>query len=118
MDFTILEDESTDDGDRSQLAIFVRIIGSNDRPIEHFLGITRIAISKTAATIMDIISNFLISKEMQLSYIRFCGLNEANSVSSECCGLQRLIKDPIAVINGLHCALFIYFKNVLITRIT
>ena len=62
MDFTILADESTDDGDRSQLAIFVRIIGSDHRPIEHFLGITRIAISKNAAAIMDIISKFFISK--------------------------------------------------------
>ena len=37
MDFTVLADESTDDGDRSQLAIFARIIGSDHRQIEHFL---------------------------------------------------------------------------------
>ena len=67
MDFTILEDESTDDGDRSQLAIFVRIIGCDHRPIEHFLEITLIAISKTAAAIMDIINKLLISKEIQPS---------------------------------------------------
>ena len=115
MDFTILADESTDDGDRSQLAIFVRIIGSDHRPIEHFLEITLIAISRTAAAIMDIISKFLISKEIQPSYIRFCGLDGTNSISSERCGLQRLIKHSsiisIAVITGLHCALFIYLKN-------
>ena len=58
MDFTILADESTDDGDLSQLAIFVRIIGRDHRPIEYFLVITRIIISKTAAAIMDVISNF------------------------------------------------------------
>ena len=34
---TVLADESTDDGDRSQLAIFARIIGSDHRQIEHFL---------------------------------------------------------------------------------
>ena len=92
MDFTILADESTDDCDWSQPAIFVRIIGSDHRPIEHFLGITCIAISKTAAAIMDIISNFLISKEIQPSYIRFCGLDGTNSMSSERCSLQYLIK--------------------------
>ena len=120
MDFTILADKSTDDGDQSQLAIFVRIIGSDHRSIEHFLGITRIAISKTAAAIMDIISNFLISKEIQPSYIRFCGLDGTNSMSSERCSLQRLIKHSslhaeyiIAAITGLHCALFIYLKNFL-----
>ena len=68
MDFTILADKSTDDGDRSKLAIFVHIIGSNQRPIEHFLGITRIAISKTAAAIMDIISKFLFQKKYNLIY--------------------------------------------------
>ena len=92
MDFTIIADESTDDGDRSQLTVFVRIIGSNHRPVEHFLGITRIAISKSAAAIMDIISKFLISQEIQPYYIRFCGLDGTNSMSSERCGLQRLIK--------------------------
>ena len=65
MHFMILAVESTDDGDRSQLAILVRTIESNHRPIE---SITHIAISKTAAAIMDIISNFLISKEIQPSY--------------------------------------------------
>ena len=45
MDFTILADESTDDGDRSQLAIFVRIIGSDNKPIERFLDITRVGCS-------------------------------------------------------------------------
>ena len=58
MDFTILADESADDGDLSQLAIFVRIIGRDHRLIEYFLVITRIIISKTAAAIMDVISNF------------------------------------------------------------
>ena len=67
------------------------IIGRNHRPIEHFLGITHIAISKTAAAIMDITSNFLISKEIQ-PYIQFCGLDGTNSISSERSGLQCLIK--------------------------
>ena len=92
MDFTLLADESTDDGDGSQQAIFVCIIGSDHRPIEHFLGITCIVISKTAATIMDNIRNFLISKEIQPSYIRFCGLDGTNSMSSEHCNQQCLIK--------------------------
>ena len=114
MDFTILADESTDDRDQSQQAIFVSIIGSDHRPIEHFLEITLIAISKTAADIMDIISKFLISKEIQ-PYIRFSDLDGTNSMSSERCRLQRLIKHSsiisIAVITDLHCALFIYSKN-------
>ena len=103
MDFTILADESTDDCDWSQLAIFVRIIGSDHRPIEHFLGITCIAISKTAAAIMDIISNFLISKEIQPSYIWFCGLDGTNSKSSESCGLQHLFKHSSPHAEYINC---------------
>ena len=84
-----------------------------------FLGITRTAILKTAGTIMDIISKFLISKEIQ-PYLRFCGLNRTNSVSSERRGLQHLIKIlchmlsiPIAIITWLHWGSFIYLKNFL-----
>ena len=121
MDFTIPADEGADDGDQSQRAIFVRIIGSNHRPIEHFLGITHIAISKTAAAIMDITNNFLILKEVQPFYVRFCGLDGTNSISSERCGLHnalsnilhRMLSILIAAITGLHCALFFYLKNYL-----
>ena len=121
MDFTIPADEGADDGDQRQRAIFVRIIGSNHRPIEHFLGITHIAISKTAAAIMDITNNFLILKEVQPFYVRFCGLDGTNSISSERCGLHnalsnilhRMLSISIAAITGLHCALFFYLKNYL-----
>ena len=116
--FAILADESTDDGDQSQLAIFVCLIGSHHRPIEDFLGITRIAILKTTAAIMDTISNFLISKEVQ-PYIRFCGLNRtillvsvavSNILSNILCRIQSI---PIAIITSLHWALFSYLKNFL-----
>ena len=103
MDFTILVDENTDDGDRSKLAIFVRIIGSDHRPIKHFLGISCIAISKTAAGIIDIISNSLISKEIQPSYTRFCGLDRTNYMSSECCGLEHLIKHSSPHAEYINC---------------
>ena len=103
MDFTILAEERTDDGDRSQLTVFLRIIGSDHGPIEHFLGITYIAISKTAAAIIDIINNFLILKEMQPSYIQFCGLDGTNSMSSERCGLQRLIKHSLLLAEYINC---------------
>ena len=102
MDFTILEDKSTYDGDGSQPAIFVHIIGSDHRPIEHFLGITCIVISKTAAAIMDNIRNFLISKEIQ-PYIRFCGLDGTNSMSSEHCDQQCLIKHSLPHAEYISC---------------
>ena len=70
----------------------------------------------------DVISNFLISKGIPPSYMRFCGLDGTDSMSSERCGLHRLIKHSsphaeyiIAVITVLHCALFIYLKNSLHT---
>ena len=63
MDSIILADESTVDGNHSQLAIFVCTIRNNPRPIEYFPDIVHICISKTAAVIMDIISTFLNSEK-------------------------------------------------------
>ena len=118
MDFTILADESNDDGDRSQLAIFVRIIGSDNKPIERFLGITRVGTSKTAAAIMEIIETFLQSKEIVCSYIRFCCLDGTNSMSSERCGLQRLIRHSSPHSQYINCknhrlALFCTFPHLM-----
>ena len=63
MDYIILADESTADGNHSQLAIFVCTIRNNPRPIEHFPDTVHICISKTAAVIIDIISTFLNSEK-------------------------------------------------------
>ena len=65
---------------------------------------------------MDIISKLLISKEIQPSYIRFCGLDGSNSMSSERCGLQRLIKyySPYAeYINWCNHRLVLRFVHLL-----
>ena len=115
MDFRKLAGESTDDGDQSQRAIFVSIMGSDHRPIEHFLGITHIAVSKTAAAIMDIISNFLISKEIQPYSVVWMELIPL-VVNVPVCNvlsniLHRMLSISITVITGFHCALHIYLKN-------
>ena len=81
----------------------MHIIRSDHRPIEHFLGITCIAISKTVAVIMDIISKFLISTEIQPSYIRFYGLDGTYSMSSECCCLQHLFKHSLLHAEYIKC---------------
>ena len=83
--------------------LFLCIIGSDHRPIEHFLGITCIAISKTAAAIMGNISNFLISKDMQTSYLQFCDLDGTNSMSNKRCGLQCLIKHSLPHAEYINC---------------
>ena len=121
MDFTILADESTDDGDLSQLAIFVRIIGRDHRLIEYFLVITRIIISKTAAAIMDVISNFdfksnttfllIYNSVVWMELIPWVVNVAVCIVWSNI--LHRMLSISIAVITGFHCPLFIYFKNFL-----
>ena len=116
MDFRKLAGESTDDGDQSQSDIFVSIMGSDHRPIEHFLGITHIAVSKTAAAIMDIISNFLISKEIQPSYSVVWMEQIPLVVNVAVCNalsniLHRMLSISITVITGFHCALHIYLNN-------
>ena len=52
VDFTLLADESTDEADRSQLAVFVRYIDTSDNLAkEEYLGITKLGKSKTASAI-------------------------------------------------------------------
>ena len=62
-----------------------------------------IGTSKIAAAIMDIISNFLNSKKIKTSLIRFCGLDGTNSMSSERCGLQHLIKHSSPHAEYINC---------------
>lgn len=79
-DFTLLADESTDNGGRSQLAIFVCLIEKNNTPIEMFLALTTLTESKTSATILEAILKVLENKDISSSNIRFCGLDGNNSM--------------------------------------
>jgi hypothetical protein len=92
-DFTILADESTDEGDRSQLSIFVRFVDVNTNlPVEKFLGIVKLTVSKKAIDLHETIMQLLTEKGIDSGFIRFSGLDGTNAMSGERKGLQRLIR--------------------------
>ena len=67
-DFTILANESADKADRSQMSIRYAL---DNRPVERFLGILKLATSKKAADLHEIIMKYLVSKNLDSSCIHF-----------------------------------------------
>ena len=105
IDFTILADESTDEADRSQLALFVRYVDTSDNlPKESFLGIVKIGTSKTAEALQEIIQKFLEKKKLDISNIKFTGLDGTNAMSGERKGLQRRIRHLAPYSIYLNCS--------------
>ena len=93
-DVTVLADESTDDANRSQMALFVRYIdASTNLPVEHFMQMAKLTTSKKDVDLHEILINVLNSKGIDSSkFIRFVGLDGTNAMSGERKGLQRLIR--------------------------
>ena len=87
-DFCILADETTV-SERAKLATFVRYIDSDSNDVkEEFLGLVQIKGNKGAAQICEKISEFFRDKGIELSNMRFSGLDGTNSMSGEITGLQ------------------------------
>ena len=93
-DLTVLADESTDDANRSEMALFVRYIyASTNLPVEHFMQMAKLTTSKKAVDLHEILINVLNSKVIDPSkFIRFVGLDGTNAMTGERKGLQRLIR--------------------------
>ena len=76
-EFSVLADESKDEGDRSLMAAFIRFVNVTSHKLqETFLGVVKLAKSKKADS----------------SLIRFSGLDGTNAMSGERKGLQWLIR--------------------------
>ena len=103
-DFTILADESTDEGDRSQMSVFARFVEvSENKPVERFLGMVKLTTSKKAIYLHETILNLLQSKHLDKTFIRFSGLDGTNAMSGERKGLQRLLRHTAPHAQYLNC---------------
>ena len=92
-DFTVLSDECTDEGESSQMSVYVRFVDAQThKPAERFLGMVRLTTFKEAANLHDVIMGLLASKGLDITLIRFCGMDRTNAISSERKGLQRRIR--------------------------
>ena len=89
-DFTLKADETTDMGDRCELAVFVRYIDSDCHEVrEKFLGLVEVVGSKGVEALCTKIFNALKSKGLNIENMRFNGMDGTNTMSGEISGLQR-----------------------------
>ena len=59
-EFSVLADESMDTGDRSQVTVFIRFVNVTSHKVqERFLGVVKLAKSKKAEDLHDIIMKLL-----------------------------------------------------------
>ena len=90
VEFTLLADESTDEADRSQFAIFARYINpSTYSPNESYFGVVKLSTSKTADALFLMIENLLLQKHIDIEKMMFSGIDGTNAMSGEWKGLQR-----------------------------
>ena len=103
-EFSVLADESTDEGDCSQMAVFIRFVNLTSHKVqERFLGVVKLAKPKKAEDLHDIIMKLLEAKGLDSSLIRFSGLDGTNAMSGERKGLQRLIHHTSPYAQYLNC---------------
>ena len=88
-----MADEATDVSDRAELATFVRYVDSDSNDVkEEFLRLVQIKGDNGAAQICKKISELFRDKGIELSNMRFSGLDGTNSMSGEITGLQRRLR--------------------------
>ena len=84
-----MADETTDVSDRAELATFVRYIDSDSNDVKkEFLRLVQIMENKGAVQICEKISELFRDKGIELSNMRFSGLDGTNSMSGEITRLQ------------------------------
>ena len=88
-DFTVLSDESTDEGESSRMPVYVHFADAHTHKlVEHFLGMVQLTTSKKAADLHDVIMSLLASKGLDSTLIHFCGMDGTNAMSDKRKGLQ------------------------------
>ena len=91
-EFSVLADGSRDEGDRSQMAVFIRFVNVTSHKVqERFFVVVNFAKSKKAEDLHDIFMK-MGAKGLDSSLIRFSGLDGTNAMSGERKGLQWLIR--------------------------
>ena len=86
------------------MAVFIRFVNVTSHKVqERFLGVVKLAKSKKAEDLHDIIMKLLEAKGLDSSLIPFSGLDGINAMSGECKGLQQLIWHTSPYAQYLNC---------------
>ena len=103
-DFSLLADETTDMADRAVLSVFIRYVDSDTCKVrEEYLGLVEIIGSKGAEALCQKICEILIEKGIEVTQLRFHGLDGTNTMSGEISGLQRRLKHKVPHSKYVNC---------------
>jgi hypothetical protein len=100
--FTILLDESTDDANRSELALIARIVDEKGVVQNHFL--TLIQLKRCdAVTIFTAVNDYLKKKEIDITRICFSGMDGCSTMLGEHKGVSQHFKRNCSHHSSIHC---------------
>ena len=89
MIFSILTDESLEEAERAQVAVFVHYVDSfTYKTTEEYVCIRKLCTPETAKTLMVELEQMFINKSIDKVCIRFSGLDGTNAMSGEQKGLR------------------------------
>ena len=81
-EFSAFADKSTNEGDHSNMAVFICFVNVTSHKVqERSLGVVKLAKSKKAGDLHDIIMKLLQAKGLDSSLICFSGLDGTNAMS-------------------------------------
>ncbi|XP_062203795.1 uncharacterized protein LOC133906003 [Phragmites australis] len=100
--FLILADESSDVSLNEQLALCLRYVDKNGKPVEIFLGVVNVE-DTTSSTLKTAIENLLMDHQLSLSMVRGQGYDGASNMKSHINSLKKLIMDESPSAYYIHC---------------
>ena len=102
--FSVLADESTSDKNDSILSIYLRFLDPIEMCVrEEFLSHVRLTTSHSSIALCNAIKDVFIEKFLDLTKIRFSGLDGTNSMAGEVAGLQALIRNVAVFSVYVNC---------------
>ena len=100
-EFTLLLDESTDEANRSELSLIVRMI-KDGKTENHFPDLLQLNRGDTE-TIFESVSDCLRENELDIKRTRFAGMDGCSTMAGEHAGLKQLLAAATYHIVYIHC---------------
>ena len=100
-DFTLLLDESTDESNRSELYLQVRIV-KEGKIQNYFLELLQLR-QGDFLTIFETIIDFFEKNDVDLKHTRFAGMDGCTVMAGEHNGLKSQIEEVVTCLIYLHC---------------
>ena len=100
--FTIMLDESTDEANRSELAVIARVVDENGNVENHFLKLIQLS-RCDALTIFTAVYDYLVKNDIDFSRVRFSGMDGCSTMLGEHKGVTVHFKENSSHHSSIHC---------------